>query len=114
MPIAQSLTAHNAVDTAIARVLQAETDAAAAIQAAQAEAVAINERTRAAVRALDERTERRIRAARARFEERTARMVAALDAELATARESPLSSTELTRVDGAVRELAAELTSGAS
>jgi hypothetical protein len=114
MPIAQSLTAHNAVDTAIARVLQAEADAAAAIQAAQVEAMAINERTRAAVRALDERTERRIRAARARFEELTARMVTALDAELAAPRESPLSSTELARVDSAVRELAVALTSGPS
>ena len=105
------LLADEAVEAAIARVLDAEHDAHDAVRAAERTAAAMAEAARAAARALAERTERRIRGVRAAFEARTAAEVAALDAAAAEAgARHDLTPDELARLDVAVATLAARLT----
>jgi hypothetical protein len=101
------------VETAIARVLDAEHAARTAVDEAGVTAVAITEAARAAARALAERTERRIRRVRSAFEQRTATAVAALEAAAAeAAARHELTSDELARLDAAVAALATRLTRG--
>jgi hypothetical protein len=101
----------DAVEAAIARVLDAEHAARDAVRRAGDEAVAMLETARAAARAVALRTERRLRAVRGAFEARTAADVAALDAAAAEAGAphefTPEESGEL---DAAVAALAALLT----
>jgi len=101
----------DAVDAAIARVLDAERDARESVAQAGATAQAMLEASRSSVRALNARTERRIRGVRAAFEEGASGEVAALDATAAEAgHEHALGAAELARVDAAVEALAANLT----
>jgi hypothetical protein len=111
---ALSLEPDNAVDAAIARVLQAERAAAQDIAAAAAEASLIAEAARAQVRELERRTERRIRALREAFAARTERELEALARAAANAAAPIQISTEDgRRVHAAVERLAAELTGAA-
>jgi len=101
----------DAVDAAIARVLDAERAAGDAVAQAGETAAAMTEDARAAARALATRTERRIRSIRAAFEARTAAEVAALDAAATDAgAQHALTPEERARLDAAVAILAAELT----
>jgi hypothetical protein len=105
----------DAVDAAIARVLEAERAARDAVVQAGETAAAMTEEARAAARTLAERTERRIRGIRAAFEERATAEVAALDATAAaTSQERALGADELARVEAAVAALAASLTGSGS
>ncbi len=103
--ITDRLSPHDAVEAAIARVLDAEHAARAAVATAEETAAAMVEDARAAVRALASRTESRIRAVRAAFEARTAAEVAALDAEAAAAD----LHHELTRAEAASLDAASRL-----
>lgn len=99
------------VESAIARVLDAEHGARTAIDEAGRTAAALTEAARAAARALDERTERRIRGVRNAFKSRTADAVAALEAAAVEAgAPHDLTNEDLARVDAAVAALAARLT----
>jgi len=101
----------DAVDAAIARVLDAERDARESVAQAGATAEAMLEAARSSVRALNARTERRIRGVRAAFEEGATREIAALDATAAeVGHERALGAAELARIDAAVEALAANLT----
>jgi hypothetical protein len=101
----------NAVETAIARVLDAEHAARDAVTQAEITAAALHEQARAAARALAERTERRIRGVRAAFESRAAAEVAALDAAAAEAGlRHDLTPEDLARLEATVATLAARLT----
>ena len=101
----------DAVEAAIARVLDAEHAAGDAVRDAEQAAVAMTEAARAAARALAERTERRIGGVRARFEQKTVAEVAALDAAAAEAgTRHDLTPEELARLDSAIAVLAARLT----
>jgi hypothetical protein len=101
----------DAVEAAIARVLDAEHAARDAVRDAEQEAAAMTEAARAAARALADRTERRIGVSRARFERTITARAAALDAAAAEAlvRHDP-TPDELARLDAAVAVLAARLT----
>jgi len=101
----------DAVDAAIASVLDAEHEARDAVAQAGETAAAMTEDARAASRALATRTERRIRSIRAAFEARTAADVAALDAAATDAGvPHELAPDERARLDAAVAILAADLT----
>lgn len=103
----------NAVEAAIARVLDAEHAARDAVRGAEQEAVETNEAARATARAVAERTERRIGRVRAAFESRTAAEVAAIDAAAMEAgARHELADDELLRLDAAVAALAARLAGG--
>jgi type II secretory pathway predicted ATPase ExeA len=105
----------DAVEAAIARVLDAEHSARDAVRDAGAAAAAMIEAARAAARTLAERTERRIGAVRARYEQKTTAEVVALDAEAAeVGAPHELTPDDLARLDAAVAELAARLTEGAT
>jgi hypothetical protein len=110
------ITAHpaahlDAVDAAIASVLDAEHSARDAVAQAGEAAAAMTEDARAGARDLAARTERRIRSIRAAFEARTAADVAALDAAATDAGATHrLTPGERARLDVAVATLAAELT----
>lgn len=100
-------------DAAIARVLRAEADARAAVAAAQAQVGAMAEAARADARARSERTERRIRAVAAAFEVRTARELAAIEAEAAGLRQpEPPDEAARSAVAKAVARLAREMIQG--
>jgi hypothetical protein len=101
------------VESAIARVLDAEHAARTAVVDAGAAATEMLETARAATRALAERTERRIRAARSAFERRSASAVAALDAAAEATLHHELGAGDLAHLDVAIAALAARLT-GAS
>jgi hypothetical protein len=108
------LPAHDAVEAAIARVLDAEHAAREAVTQAGETAAEMVEAARGEGRAIAERTERRIRAVRATFEARTAAEVAALDALATDAGvRHELTPDESVRLDAAVAALAARLTQGA-
>jgi len=111
MTKAERLPSVDAVEAAIARVLDAEHTARDAVRDAEEEAAAMTEATRATARAVALSTERRIRAVRAAFEARAAAEVAALRtaAEAADAAHE-LTPAELARLDVAVTSLAALLT----
>lgn len=101
----------NAVETAIARVLAAESAAREAMAQAMEAAAARDEATRGAIRSLSQRTQVRIAAIRARFARTIASEVAALEAERERiAQPVPLTSDELAALDDALAALAAELT----
>jgi hypothetical protein len=101
----------DAVDAAIASVLDAEHAARDAVTRAGDTAAAMTEEARATSRALAARTERRIRSIRAAFEARTAADVADLDAAATDAGvPHQLTPDEHSRLDAAVAILAAELT----
>jgi hypothetical protein len=103
--------ADDIVETAIARVLDAEHAARDAARDAEERAAVMTEAARATARDIAERTERRIRAVRAAFEAHAAAEVAALDAEAADAtRRHDLTPAELAQLDVAVAALAARLT----
>ena len=103
------------VETAISRVLGAERAAHDDVAQATRDAAAIVEDARAAARVIAERTERRIRTLRDNFETRTARDVAAIDAQaLAQDAQRELAPADLARLDRAVAALASELTAGAA
>lgn len=105
------VTSDDAVEAAIARVLDAEHAARDAVRDAEQAAAAMTEAARAAARALAERTERRIGGVRSRFEEKTTAEVAALDAAATEALvRHDLTADELARLDAAVAALAAHLT----
>jgi len=70
----------DAVEAAIARVLDCEHAARDAIASAEASAAAMQDAARGAARVLSQRTERRIGAIRALFERHATDAVAALDA----------------------------------
>lgn len=101
----------DAVEAAIARVLDGEHAARDAIGATQVAAAAMVDAARASARALAERTERRIGAIRARFERHATEAVAALDA---TGRDAEmrheLTPEDEARLEAAVDALAAHLT----
>ncbi len=101
----------DAVEAAIARVLDGEHAARDAIAATQAAAAAMIDAARASTRALAERTERRIGAIRALFERHATEAVAALDA---TGHEAEmcdvLTAEDVARLDASVSALAAHLT----
>lgn len=101
----------DAVEAAIARVLDAEHAALDAVAATQDTATAMIEAAGSAGRALAERTERRIGAVRMAFEQHTAAAVAALDAtgHDAEARHD-LTPDDRARLEAAVVALAAHLT----
>lgn len=100
-----------AVETAIARVLAAETAAREAVAQATASAAARDEATRGEIRSLASRTQVRIAAIRGRFARSVADDVAALDAERERiAQPTPLDAGELAALDAALAALAAELT----
>lgn len=108
------VSAHDAVEAAIARVLDAEHAAREAVRAAEEAAAVMTEAARATARGIAERTERRIGAARARFEQKTSVEVAALDAKAAeTLVPHDLTAEELARLDAAIATLATRLTEGA-
>jgi hypothetical protein len=98
-------------EQAIARVLQAECDAAAAIARAQLDAQQIAERARADARAVGERTERRIRAVAEAFERELATRLGGIEAEAAviSAPHVPRDE-ELAALHRAVQDLARQLT----
>jgi hypothetical protein len=107
------VTPDDAVEAAIARVLDAEHEARDAVRDAGDAAAAQVEHARAVARAIAERAERRIGAVRARFERKTAAEVAALDAEAADAgTPHELGPDDHARLDAAIAELAARLTGG--
>jgi hypothetical protein len=101
----------DAVEAAIARVLDAEHGAHEAIAATQDAALAMIDAARATARGLAERTERRIGAIRAAFERHATAAVATLDAtgHDAEARHD-LTSLDQARLGAAVEALAAQLT----
>ena len=106
-------SAEDAIEAAIARVLDAEHAARAAVRDAEQAAADMTEAARATARAIAERTERHIGAARARFEQKTTAEVAALDAEAAEVLvPHDLTTDELARLDAAIDALAAQLTEG--
>ncbi len=101
----------DAVEAAIARVLDAEHRAHDAITGTQEAAAAMIDATRAAARALVERTERRIGAIRNAFERHATAAVAALDATGHDAElRHDLTSQDEARLAAAVDALAAQLT----
>lgn len=105
------VSSDDAVEAAIACVLDAEHAARDAVRDAGEAAAAMTEAARAAARALAERTERRIGGVRARFEQRTTTEVAALDAQAAeAAKRHDLTADDLARLDVAIAVLAARLT----
>jgi len=105
------LPPYDAVEAAIARVLDAEHATRGAVRDAEEAAAAITETARATARALAERTERRIGTVRATFEVHSAAEVAAFDAAAADAgAPHDLTPDELARLDSAVAALAAFLT----
>jgi hypothetical protein len=110
---AELLPENEAVERAIARVLEAEQFARGAIADARRESAAMNERARATARAIAERTERRIGRVRAGFERRIVAEVAALEAAAAAldVRYEP-NAADRADVGRAVANLAAELTGG--
>lgn len=114
MTHADSLPPLEAVEAAIARVLDAERAARDSIDGTQKEAPAKVEAARLAVRGLNDRTERRIRRLRNAFERRIVADVKALDMQAAALESQHASSSEIARVERAVRALARELTGGAS
>jgi hypothetical protein len=101
------------VESAIARVLDAERAARTAVDAASVTAAALTEAARAATRALAERTERRIRGVRSAFERQTAGAVADLEAAAVEADAAhELRPDEFVQLDAAVATLAARLSRG--
>jgi len=99
------------VESAIARVLDAEHAARTAVDESGRAAAALTEGARAAARTLAERTERRIRGVRSAFEQRTAATVAELEAAAAEAgARHELTREEFGMLDAAVATLAARLT----
>ena len=102
------------VESAIARVLEAEHAARLAVDTAGVTATELDEAARAEVRAVAVRTERRIRRVRSAFEQETAAAVTALEAAAAEASaRHDLGPGELTQLDAAVAALAIRLTVGA-
>lgn len=115
MTHADSLQPSEAVEAAIARVLDAERAARDSIGDTQNEAAAKIEAARLAMRGLNDRTERRIRWLRNAFERRIVVDVKALNTHAAALESRHASSSdEIARVERAVRALARELTGGAS
>jgi hypothetical protein len=111
MTISDPFLPQGAVESAIARVLDAERVAQESVKAAEAEAAAITERARALGRAIADRTEWRLRSVRLAFEARAAGEVSMLDAAAAEAGVGhELSGADLARLDAAVATLAARLT----
>jgi hypothetical protein len=105
------LPAPDAVERAIARVLDAEHAAREDVRQAGIDAAAITEEARTRVRALAERVERRLRKVRASFEDRAAAEVARLDAAAAEAgQRHDLTISDLERVAAAAVQLASLLT----
>jgi vacuolar-type H+-ATPase subunit H len=94
---------------AIARVLQAEREAALSIERSRAQAVQLAEDARADARRLAQRTEQRIRAVHGAFERELARKLAAID-DAALARSPEPGAGELAALERAVQALARELT----
>ena len=115
MTHADSLPPSEAVEAAIARVLDAERAARDSIGGTQNKAAAKVEAARLAMRGLSDRTERRIRWLGDAFERRIVVDVEALDTHAAALESRHASSSdEIARVERAVRALARELTGGAS
>jgi hypothetical protein len=109
--IADPRQSQDAVERAIARVLDAEHAARDDVRRAETDAAAITEAARARARALAERVEGRLRKARTSFEARAALEVARLDAAAAEAgQRHDLTVSDLDRVDAAAAALAAQLT----
>jgi hypothetical protein len=105
--------ADDAVEAAIARVLDAERASRLAVGAVETEAAAAVEAARACARAIALRAEARIRAVRAAFERSAAREVAALDATAAEAAGAhALDGDDEARLAAATNALAARLTGG--
>jgi vacuolar-type H+-ATPase subunit H len=101
----------DAVEAAIAHVLQAERAARDAIAQAQAEASAIVTEARERARSLAERTERRMRDVRAAFEATTdARLADIAAAAAAIERRDAETTVDHARSSAAVAALAARLT----
>ena len=102
---------NDAVEAAIARVLETEVSARAAIAAMRVEATEIAERARETSRRLALHTDRRIHRIRSAFAAATAATVATLDAEAAALNVAAgLTAEESARVDAAVAALAQALT----
>ena len=100
-------------DAAIARVLQAEREALAAVERCEQQAQALVAAAREDARRLAARAEERLAAAHARLAARAASESAALEDEIARVRgTSPTRAGERSRLEAAVRRLAAELAGG--
>jgi hypothetical protein len=109
--IADLRDAQDAVERAIARVLDAEHVARDDVRQASIDAAALTEAARAQARALAERVESRLRRVRASFEARATAEVARLDAAaLVASQRHDLSVADLERADAAATALAAQLT----
>lgn len=112
--IADPRHAPDAVELAIARVLDAERAARDDILRAEAEAAALTEHARAGARAVAARVERRLRTVRATFEARAEREIERLDAAAREAMQPhELARDDLDRVEAACATLATRLTSAA-
>jgi hypothetical protein len=102
---------NDAVEAAIARVLDAEAAARDAVAGARREAAEIAEQAREQARRLGLHTDLRIRAVRAAFSAKTTAEVAALEAHAAALGAAPeLTPAEVVRVARAVAALGGELT----
>lgn len=110
-PSAPGPVRNDASRDAIARVLQAEKDAAQSIGRSRAAAQLVAEDARSDARRMSDRTEQRIRSVLAAFERELARQLAGIDAEAAALLQPhALTEEELAALDRAVRALAHELT----
>ena len=105
---------NDAVEAAIARVLESEVAARAKVTGARAEAAEIAERAREAARRLALHTDRRIHRIRAAFAAATEAEVGGLEAQAeALGATAGLATTEVARVEAAVATLARVLTEAA-
>lgn len=105
------LLPEDAVETAIAQVLQAEAAAREAVAVARGEAEEIAEAARERTRRIGLAADRRIAAVRAAFGVKTAAEVAALDAQaLAFDADRAPTTDEMARVVRAVLSIAGSLT----
>ena len=105
---------NDAVEAAIARVLESEVAARATVAGARAEATAIAERARESVRRLAMHTDRRIHRIQAAFAATTAAEVEGLEAQAAALGVATgLTPAEVACVDAAVTALARALTEAA-
>jgi len=102
------------VEKAMSRVLSAERDALAQIVACQSLADETLQGTRKKVRALVRRTQQRITRLHAGCEERTRELVSRMEQDAATGAEYPARENGKDTLMGAVRVVAAELTTPGS
>ncbi|MDE2360041.1 MAG: hypothetical protein KGL70_11730 [Betaproteobacteria bacterium] len=106
-----SLLPEDAVETAIAQVLQAEAAAREAVAVARAEAEAIAEAARVRTRSIGRAADRRIAVVRSAFGAKASAEVASLNAQaLALDADRAPTPDETARVERAVLSLAGSLT----